>query len=104
MFMQMDQSRIQKLHCIQKVRLQKQLVVFRNWMSDSETRRRIQKRQASYSETVPSYSETPLSYSVFRNYAVVFRNKENHRKSKRHPKETPSETLNETLKETLMKP
>ena len=80
-----EQSRIQKLHCIQKLVFRNYFVVFGNYFvvfrnsCIQKLFRRIQKLFSSYSETISSYSETISSYSetifvVFRNYFVVFRN------------------------------
>ena len=74
-----EQSRIQKLHCIQKLVFRNYFVVFRNYFvvfrnsCIQKLFRRIQKLFSSYSETISSYSETISSYSetifvVFRNY------------------------------------
>ena len=64
-----EQSRIQKLHCIQKLVFRNYFVVFRNYFvvfrnsCIQKLFRRIQKLLSSYSETISSYSETISSYS-----------------------------------------
>ena len=53
----MEQSRIQKLHWIQKLGIQKLHVRFRNYSSDSETILSNSETMSSDSESIPEDSE-----------------------------------------------